>query len=451
MNAAQRQNVINQIVTFKSLDLETIFATKLGNDAQPENTSAGDYSVIEIFSLSRQVVSQLEERINTSNLWQMLPATQNFNNDFGQCDLNGQLSTLSTYLGRGDYTNSVPSLKSLIYYQIINGFWDKPRRIEVGVRMKTLEIIENKINLLESHLNERRTQLERLLTDATEVKTNLDSFVQEETQKFEALTINTKESETKLTVIQTHLEETGTELSKIKTIETECVKLKSAIELIQTNTTAKQTEINSAYDTFVKSSTETFDNAIDRLEQIDKDYNYVEGKKEEVRKMMGYIADGTLSHSFNSRKTKIQTSVWVWLVASILSAIFMATWIFIVFTCLKAETGNPLADIFINVAKTSPMIVLFWFSLNQYQKERNLLEEYAFREAMAITLTAYLDQLHGEEDENKRGLLLGTVEKLYTKPRISSEGVGLFSFKSKDLVELVKEVKDVLVEVKSKK
>lgn len=167
--------------------------------------------------------------------------------------------------------------------------------------------------------------------------------------------------------------------------------------------------------------------------------------------MMGYIADGTLSHSFNSRKTKIQTSVWWWFGGSIASALLMAAWIFVVFTCLKADTGNAIADIFINIAKTSPMIVLFWFALNQYQKERNLLEEYAFREAMAITLTAYLDQLHDEKDEHKRELLLNTVEKLYTKPKISNEGVGLFDCKSKDLVDLVREVKEIVLDIKTKK
>lgn len=97
--------------------------------------------------------------------------------------------------------------------------------------------------------------------------------------------------------------------------------------------------------------------------------------KEEVNKMMGYISDGTLSHSFNSRKTEINKSTNRWLFVSVISAILMGAWIFIVFTCIKADTGNVIADMIINAVKTTPLIALFWFSLRQYSKERNLLEE----------------------------------------------------------------------------
>ena len=140
MNITQKQNVLNQIEAFKNLNLEEIFASKLGNDANPENTSAGDYSVFDIFVFSKRVVVQLEERLYVPDYWQMLPASQNFNNDFENCDLNlnYQLSKLTSYIGSANYENCVASLKSLIYYQIINGFWEQPKKMEASVKMKTL-------------------------------------------------------------------------------------------------------------------------------------------------------------------------------------------------------------------------------------------------------------------------------------------------------------------------
>lgn len=451
MNANQRQNVINQIDKFKSLNLQEIFTSKFGADANPEETSAEDYSVVEIFSLSERMVIQLEERINMPSIWQMLPAVHSFNNDFPNCDVYSQLSQLVVYLGRGEYQNCVHPLKSLIYYQIINGFWDRPKKIELGVRMQNLEEIERKLSLIQTHQDERRKQLEGLLANATTAKESLEIFVSEETQKFEYLTANLEASNRKLAEIERDLAEGKSVLSDIVDLKNQSETLKKHIESIQDSAKNTQEEIDVAFETFKKASSESLTNSENKLAQIDTDHQYVSEKKEEVRKMMGYIADGTLSHSFNSRKSKIQISVWWWFAGSMFSAVLMGIWIFVVFIHLKADTGYPVADIFINIAKTSPMIVLFWFSLSQYQKERNLLEEYAFREAMAVTLTAYLEQLHGEEDKNKQDLLLRTVEKLYTKPKISSEGVGLFSFKSKDLVDLVKEVKDVMIELKSKK
>ena len=131
----------------------------------------------------------------------------------------------------------------------------------------------------------------------------------------------------------------------------------------------------------------------------------------------------------------------------------MGVWIYVVFTCLTSSTGKIVVDMLINVAKTTPLIALFWFSLKQYSKERNLAEEYAFREAVSVTLTAYANQVvRGEEESNERiDLIRETVEKLYTKPQITNEGIGLFSFKSKDIVDLLKEVKEIVGEFKNLK
>lgn len=43
--------------------------------------------------------------------------------------------------------------------------------------------------------------------------------------------------------------------------------------------------------------------------------------------------------------------------------------------------------------KTFPVACMIVYFFKEYSKERALTEEYAFREAVAITLKAYLDQL----------------------------------------------------------
>lgn len=158
-----------------------------------------------------------------------------------------------------------------------------------------------------------------------------------------------------------------------------------------------------------------------KISQITSDYNSVSANAEEVRKMMGYIADGTLSHSFNNRKKDLSKSITGWLIGCCVIAVLTVAWVCAVFFWLKADTGYEWANIVINGIKSSPMFFLLGFALAQYQKERNLMEEYAFRESVAVTLTAYLEQMPNKEDEDKRKLLMTTVEQLYTKPVIANK------------------------------
>ena len=167
----------------------------------------------------------------------------------------------------------------------------------------------------------------------------------------------------------------------------------------------------------------------EKIDLIQSGYDSVSSHVEEVRKMMGYIADGTLSHSFNKRKNNIKKSKNIWMWISLFTLLGLIAWVCVVFKCLSANTGIVWADILINGIKATPLAFAFGFAITEYSKERNLLEEYAFREAVAVTLTAYLEQLNGDNTEEQKKLLANTVEKLYTKPIISNKEYKLFNFR----------------------
>ena len=167
--------------------------------------------------------------------------------------------------------------------------------------------------------------------------------------------------------------------------------------------------------------------------------------------MMGYIADGTLSHSFNKRKSDLEEKVEEWRNMCVWVATSAIIWVCVVFFILSANTGNEWADIFINGIKSSPLFFLLGFTIAQYQKERNLLEEYAFRESVAVTLTAYLEQMPEKEDIEKRNLLISTVEQLYTKPIIANKEYGLLKFDTKDLSDTSKTLKELIDALLNKK
>ena len=160
--------------------------------------------------------------------------------------------------------------------------------------------------------------------------------------------------------------------------------------------------------------------------------------KDAVAKMMGYIADGTLSHSFNRRKQEITNSIRWWGFWTILSLVALVAWIYVVFTYFPAQTSNEWVNVIINSVKSSPIALVFVYALKQLSKERLIKEEYAYREAVALTLTAYLEQL--EDNTDKKNLLLQTVEKLYTKPIVAKvESDSPLKISSKDLKDVITE------------
>lgn len=113
-------------------------------------------------------------------------------------------------------------------------------------------------------------------------------------------------------------------------------------------------------------------------------------------------------------------------------------WIVFVFSCLKANTGVVWADILINAVKSSLAVFAFGYALNEYGKERNLQEEYAFKESVAITLTAYLERLDSCDKDEMKELLIDTVTKLYEKPVMSNKEWKFGRIKSKDISDSVK-------------
>ena len=306
MNIAQRQSVINFIEQFKELNLEEIFVSKFGNEANPEETSVGDYFVTDVISLSKKMTSQLERKINESNSWQLLPATHNFNNDFGSCQMPTDIQNFVIYMSRGDYNNVIIILKRLIYYQIANGFWEQQQEFNKRTKIENISTIEERITLLSTHLDERRTQYEDLLNTVTNFKEQLDDFISNKNKEYDSLTEKLKEADQIYTDIAQTQKNAITQYSLIEKIKENIDKHKEKIENVLTETLKTQQERDEKFSIFETISQDFLNGSEKKLKEITRDHQYVNEKKEEVRKMMGYIADGTLSHSFNSRKTKIE-------------------------------------------------------------------------------------------------------------------------------------------------
>lgn len=455
MNTTQRQNTLDAIVSFQKADFYIPFKEKYGNEGTVDTITFSDYSVSELIALATRAVSQLESILNT-NVWQVLPSDNIPLSIYGNVTLYTNISNITDRLLRANYKDAAFSIKAQIYFQMLYGFWEKPKTFERKIRESAISKLEHRVELSNSLIDAKVNRANSLIDELEKSKNDLENLINTKKQELETLKSNQSESNTTLESIRNTQKNANANLETIETLNGKANNIVTALESAQKHI-QEQIKTNEDAISQSKQALEDFKADSDtKISKITSDYESVSNNADEVRKMMHFIKDGALAHSFNKRKNSIQTAVIVWQVLCVVSAILMGVWIFVVFKYLNTNIAEGsiiensaaivFANLFINIAKTSPMIVLFWFVLAQYKKERNLLEEYAFREAVAATLTAYLDQLNGETDNNKCTLLMNTVEKLYTKPTISRDEIISISLKSKDIADTAKHIKECVKE-----
>lgn len=447
MNLTQKQQLLNAIQTFEKNDYEVAFVNKYKDTATIDSVQAGDYTVAELFALSKKAINQLKDRLESED-WQILPMSSNLN-EYGLQNIQALINSTIHYLIACQYPQAAQQIKALVYYEIINGFWAFPKKIELGIRESSLAKLEQRASLMMTHIEERQNNINKLIEEVDTVKKNLIDFQQEKTNSFQTLQRNQVASNQLYTEIENVRTQANVQQDTIKDITEQCNNILKKLRAEQDTALEQQKNI--------QQQQEEIQNANDQLKQgIDADsikvketYEAAEKYKDEITKMMGFIADGTLSHSFRQHKQEATKSMYWWIGGAIVSLLALVGWIYLVFTNWPANTGNEWANIVINAIKSSPLAFLFGYALKQISKNHNIKEEYAYREAVALTLTAYMEQLDKEENNDKKKLLLETVEKLYTKPILSTDEMkSPIKIDSKDFAELMGKLTDAISTIK---
>lgn len=443
MNANQRQSILDAIVEFEKADFETPFKNKYKDTATFDSIVIADYSIAELFAMAKRAIAQLKEFLDNGN-WQVVPSDSIPMPIYGNITLRNVIVSFTNSFKSAAYEQAAPQVKSLVYFEMICGFWDQPTRFELGIREFSLKTLEQRAELTMSHIDARENKVKLLIDELELKKLEIEKLINTKRQELEALKNNQSESNVILEKIKGAQQTATSAQTAIETLNGEANNIVTALKNAQTRI-IDQIEINKETISQSKKALEDFrEEATTKISKITSDFDSVSNNAEEVRKMMGYIADGTLSHSFNKRKEDLSTQITKWFWASVIIAVLAIGWVCVVFFWVGAKTGSEWANILINGIKSSPLFFLLGFAISQYQKERNLMEEYAFRESVAVTLTAYLEQMPEKGDEEKRRLLLSTVEQLYTKPVIANKEYGLLKFDSKDLSETSKTLKELV-------
>jgi len=136
--------------------------------------------------------------------------------------------------------------------------------------------------------------------------------------------------------------------------------------------------------------------------------------------LIGREVGASLFETFKQRKGELEKPVnkWLWIVIAMSVVTFGA--ILAIFTNVFGLLGQTpeltAIRLITNSIKTLPFFFLLFYSISQYNKERNFQEEYAFKSAVALTIKAYADII--EKEDLKDELIINSVSGVYKSPTI---------------------------------
>lgn len=450
MNISQQQSILSILDRINGLDFNQLAIDAYPGEADFSKIQITKYNMTELLYLLRKMLSQLKEKLE-SREGLLLPVRENFNNDFGNMNVESEIGTLYSYIESKQFQAVEPLLDKYIYYQIRNGFWNS----ELSANQISSEELAEKSQRLELNLTALEENLklfESLKTEFSETIAKSKQITEEMSQehtRIMAIVANASEFLAKITELVASATNKDTEIAGILKY------INDKVESVNKDIDSYKEAFNTFSDDSKQLSLELNNNIKEaeiKLEESKNANEFIESRRSQIELLTGMAADGSLGSKFDQRHLKLNKDLRFWKWSVPIMSILSAVWIVIVFTCLKANLGNEWVNLGVNILKTSPAFILLGFVFSQYGKERNLQEEYAFKSAVAMTITAYSNMLANEDkDENKsrQEMLMKSIEQVYRQPKIHSEkNEKLFSFNTKHLRESVQTLSEAVKNIK---
>lgn len=445
MNINQQQNILNKIDQIEQLNLLDLLNQAYPNEADASKIAIGNFNAAQLIQLIQRVMAQLKAE-STEGLGIYLPQSQNFQNDFGEVSLERDLANIYAWLSSADFNSVSTKIDSLIYYQIINGFWDKSRikvdttKTETEKLLKELKVIQGKLN---AFIDRNATLVQNLEKSTNDVTV----FLQSKRVEFTTLTENQNTSIATLQSINEVLTRATAIEGDLKTLLKNQSDSATTVEKSIVTNQGDFDKLNTELISLKKSLIETLGVAKTDLQTIVDSKSVVDERIAESKRLLGLSADAALGGKFSQREGKVSKSLKWWRVAVGASVAVAVIWSVVVFLCLATKTELPYLDIIVNLVKTTPGFVLMGYIMAQYNKERAIEEEYAFRAAISETINAYADLLAGHDgsnsaDTSRQIMLLDAIKQVYAKPQMHKEAdpKSFYKNSSKELLEVLKEL-----------
>lgn len=458
MDKNQINNTLQILSNIETIDIDKIPET-IFKDKDITTVNIGTYILPDYIVALKRLIKQFRAELSDNGTY--LPFQYNFQNDFGNGNLQNDLQNLFNLLNQKNHNglvNSVGWLNRLIYYQIANGFWDRSKaKIHKSDEIKLSELNE-KIKLISEQLLSNQENFKSQINNLDSEKKNLTNFIAQKQQELQQISNNLQSSNNNTNQINQLLNTSTATSGKIDAL------LNQQTQNIDTQKKKSETQ-----DGYYKQQKETFGNLETNLNEkvkllenqiveFDKKLQFVEDKKvffEErntyLENLIGREVGVSLFETFKQRKNELAKPVrnWLWIVISMSILTFAS--IITIFTNgfgLWGEIPKEFTTIQLitNTIKTFPFFFLLFYSISQYNKERNFQEEYAFKSAVALTIKAYADIIKAENLKDE--MIISSVTAVYKSPTVER---GRNKKESNAIFETAKELLGTAVDVLKKK
>jgi hypothetical protein len=415
----------------------------------------GFCTVTEFTEFSKKAIGQLGQ-IMQSKLFSVLPFQYQFQNDFGAGNLRDDLANFIAFCSSNDFNSAVGHLYRLVYYQVQNGLWDKDQPIDKKRKTEIIDELENKLQIISEKLSINTERNQQIIAELQAEKTTITQLV---------ATKNTELSEISnlLPTARNHSEEI-TRLLTASTDNSQQIngllnQQNSNLEIVRTILEKEET----VYENFhkeLKNLKDSYMTEIDTTEKWNADFEklllsvqeksaFFNQRMIELNELIGKEGAVKLFSTFNDRKKELEKPVQRWetiVFATGSVALFLIVGVFTnFFGCVGGfPTSVDWHYLIINSLKSLPVMIVLFFTIRQYAKERIFQEEYAFRSAIALTIQAYGD-IAGK---NKEDLISKAVSSIYAMPTIMKEKSSIFSFRNKHLTDSIKELNETVKSIK---
>lgn len=195
----------------------------------------------------------------------------------------------------------------------------------------------------------------------------------------------------------------------------------AVLEIEKEKTSAR--EMEGSIEDLVESaeeSKETFDEQIKTLKEVEDKIRKFET---EIVEQLGRAGSGALAQAFTFRQGEVEEELRRWrdiLYKATGALIVVAAILFGYSVFVKTDL-----QFILRLAVSFPFIYAVWFAGKQYNKERFILERYAFKAAQAKSLSAFSKTVK-EMDESEEGqssaqqFAINSIEKIFVAPKLES-------------------------------
>ncbi|MCZ2476082.1 hypothetical protein G9H61_11530 [Aquirufa ecclesiirivi] len=455
MTPEHKQSILPQLDEFWKLEIDNRVAEVYKDYQDLTTVYIGYYSVTEFTEFSKKAIGQLGQ-ILQSKLFSILPFHYQFQNDFGAGNLRDDLANFITFCLINDFDSAVGHLYRLVYYQVQNGLWDKDQPIDKKKKTEIIDELESKLQLIAEKLRINTNLNQELIAELQAEKTSIIQLVETkntELSEISNLLPTARKHSDEITRLMTASTDSNQQItgllnqqnSNLETVKTKLEEEKTVYVTFQKDLKDLKDSYKTEIDTSIKKNADfekLLTSVLDRSSTFDQRIlvlNELIGKEGAVK----------LFSTFNDRKIELEKPVKHW--ANIVFATGTIALVLIVgvftnfFGCVGGlPTSVDWQYLIINSLKSLPVMIVLFFTIKQYAKERSFQEEYAFRSAIALTIQAYGD-IAGK---NKEDLISKAVASIYTMPTIMKEKSSFFSFRSKLLTDSIRELNETIKNIK---